>query len=431
MFCNQDLNYCTNHKPCRNGGTCFNTGQGSYTCRCRPGFVGTDCDRQIDDCASKPCQNGGQCSTSQDGSYKCECRAGWTGDYCEKAKRTCANSPCKHGSTCIDTVDGYKCSCPIGRDGTDCEYVLPVTCNCLNGGTCRAGTKICECPQGFAGDRCEINSDDCVSSPCLNGGTCQDLVGDFRCQCVPGFIGHLCETRVDLCLTKPCANGGTCTNMDNDYRCLCRAGFTGRDCSIDIDECRSAPCRNGGTCVNRVDSFYCVCPSGFKGVQCEKSLVIALSALADVSIEAPQQASISGDLTLYHGVLIAAISCIVPLLALLAAIVLFCHKRKRRRDEARADMEARQQNERNHDHALMDAHCMIRNTWSGKFINTSAANTSNISTISTISSNSNILSDGCMVGGNSIQKQINTDTALISQHKDTRWSFPAASPLCV
>lgn len=61
LFCNQDLNYCTNHKPCRNGGTCFNTGQGSYTCSCPPGYTGTDCDVRLSNCSHKPCLNGATC----------------------------------------------------------------------------------------------------------------------------------------------------------------------------------------------------------------------------------------------------------------------------------------------------------------------------------------------------------------------------------
>lgn len=64
LFCNQDLNYCTNHKPCRNGGTCFNTGQGSYTCSCPPGFAGENCEQELNDCAHQPCLNGGTCKVS-------------------------------------------------------------------------------------------------------------------------------------------------------------------------------------------------------------------------------------------------------------------------------------------------------------------------------------------------------------------------------
>lgn len=69
MFCNQDLNYCTNHAPCKNGGTCFNTGQGLYTCSCPPGFSGPECSVDVRlagrpglDCsAGLTCLNGGTC----------------------------------------------------------------------------------------------------------------------------------------------------------------------------------------------------------------------------------------------------------------------------------------------------------------------------------------------------------------------------------
>lgn len=59
-----DLNYCTHHKPCMNGATCSNTGQGSYTCSCRPGFTGASCETQVNECAGNPCRNGGSCTVS-------------------------------------------------------------------------------------------------------------------------------------------------------------------------------------------------------------------------------------------------------------------------------------------------------------------------------------------------------------------------------
>lgn len=59
-----DLNYCTHHKPCANGATCLNTGQGSYTCTCLPGFTGVNCDSEVRECDNQPCRNGGYCLVS-------------------------------------------------------------------------------------------------------------------------------------------------------------------------------------------------------------------------------------------------------------------------------------------------------------------------------------------------------------------------------
>lgn len=59
-----DLNYCTHHKPCKNGATCTNTGQGSYTCSCRPGYTGSNCEVEINECDANPCKNGGSCTVS-------------------------------------------------------------------------------------------------------------------------------------------------------------------------------------------------------------------------------------------------------------------------------------------------------------------------------------------------------------------------------
>lgn len=59
-----DLNYCTHHKPCLNGATCTNTGQGSYTCSCPPGYTGASCEIEVNECSGNPCRNGGSCSVS-------------------------------------------------------------------------------------------------------------------------------------------------------------------------------------------------------------------------------------------------------------------------------------------------------------------------------------------------------------------------------
>lgn len=66
----------------------------------------------------------------------------------------------------------------VPTQGPNCEY-LPCEANnpCENGGVCveeldqqrfPSGFR-CRCRRGFAGPRCEINVDECASSPCSHG----------------------------------------------------------------------------------------------------------------------------------------------------------------------------------------------------------------------------------------------------------------------
>lgn len=387
-----------------NGGTCFNTGQGLYTCSCPSGFTGNECQTPLFDCTSKPCLNGGTCSmlesssvgnngyvngtesssSKQHRSYRCTCPPGWRGRRCETTTKSCRDSPCRHGATCEDdSVRGYVCRCPPGYNGPDCELQIDdCTPNpCVNNGTCidYINDYRCTCPAGFTGERCEINVDDCQGDPCLNGGTCVDQVNSFRCQCVPGYVGRLCQDKVDYCLAKPCANGGRCISGINDYRCMCKPGFTGKDCSVDVDECRSAPCRNGGTCRNRVNGFLCECPNGWHGDTCGEEVGAAVgppdaappsastilkAGLAKAPPAEPSSghwpgnlskhvASREASLTTEHVVMIATISTAVPAFVLFAAVVVMCMKRRQKREQAKADEEARLQNERNAVHSSM------------------------------------------------------------------------------
>ncbi|TWW53573.1 Delta-like protein 4, partial [Takifugu flavidus] len=95
------LNYCTNRRPCQNNASCTNTGQGSYTCACRPGFTGQNCEVETNECDSNPCKNGGSCK-DQVNNYFCACPQGFYGKNCEISAMKCADGPCFNGGTCVE-----------------------------------------------------------------------------------------------------------------------------------------------------------------------------------------------------------------------------------------------------------------------------------------------------------------------------------------
>lgn len=69
---------------------------------------------------SDPCSNGGLC---RDGinSFSCTCLPGFRGSRCEQDINECESNPCKNGANCTDFVNSYTCTCPPGFSGINCE----------------------------------------------------------------------------------------------------------------------------------------------------------------------------------------------------------------------------------------------------------------------------------------------------------------------
>ncbi len=149
--------------------------------------------------------------------------------------------------------------CVVGA-GCTVDFRDPCTATpCLNGGICvaREGNRICECPDGFSGERCEINNDECSPNPCLNGGDCFDFVDAFTCECQSGFTGPVCEINTDDCDLDPCLHGGTCVDGVDEFSCQCTEFWTGPTCSEDACVPRDLYAWSCSSNASLVEATFC------------------------------------------------------------------------------------------------------------------------------------------------------------------------------
>ncbi|XP_017164565.1 protein eyes shut homolog isoform X2 [Poecilia reticulata] len=275
--CEIEVNECLSH-PCENGGSCIDE-LNSFSCDCPAGITGNFCEVNIDECISSPCQHNATCVDLLHG-YKCVCKFGFTGTECELDIDECASSPCKNGATCIDLPGNYFCQCVAPFKGYKCEFLPCEASNpCENGAVCveeldqdrfPLGFR-CHCRQGFSGPRCEINVDECSSSPCFHG-FCYDVVDGFYCLCSPGYAGLRCEEDIDDCVNSLCSPNSVCKDLHQSYDCVCQSGWEGKYCQREIDECLSLPCKNNATCTDLLDGYKCFCSPGWTGVDCAQDV---------------------------------------------------------------------------------------------------------------------------------------------------------------
>ncbi|XP_050994514.1 neurocan core protein [Labeo rohita] len=89
----------------------------------------------------------------------------------------------------------------VKKNSSTGEEEVDDRCSCLHGGTCLPHGEgfRCFCPQGYTGESCEIDVDDCQSNPCENGGTCIDKEDSFVCLCLPSYSGDRCERDTEGC----------------------------------------------------------------------------------------------------------------------------------------------------------------------------------------------------------------------------------------
>lgn len=148
-------------------------GLNTYTCACAPGYRGTNCEINIDECDSNPCYNGATCTVS-----------------------TLYLHPISAlRITFLDSVPYLPLRNEIW------EWDLRI----------RSGA--------------ETPVYDIISTSVL-----QDMIASYSCTCVPGWTGTNCLTDIDECAPRPCLNGATCVvsklmrmSLIISYTCLVKS----------------------------------------------------------------------------------------------------------------------------------------------------------------------------------------------------------------
>ena len=205
-------------------------------------------DIDVDECKSFPCKNGATCTDSTTESavsyhaYQCTCVAGFANGVCEYKKNPKETKPNKDH----EFIKEFKAECTVMES-------------------------MAQWKNSTLGGNCDIDVDECASSPCANGATCTESAVEsevsfhtYQCTCVAGFANGWCEYDFIAQYSAEC----TVSESGNSSR------WSG-NCNIDVDECASSPCANGATCHDSVDdasipvhTYQCVCLLGFANGAC-------------------------------------------------------------------------------------------------------------------------------------------------------------------
>ena len=165
------------------------------------------------DCLTNPCKNNAICLevsktenyprikpliNNRDFDYKnaagfaCECAEGFEGYKLDDFLKNHNFFPCQFSSNTNSVFQGSTCGDAVNYCALETKCVTEQTSECLSKSP-NEGYYTCECNDGFEGQFCELNIDDCENKPCKNGAICVDGDNDYFCQCIGLFAGKDCS----------------------------------------------------------------------------------------------------------------------------------------------------------------------------------------------------------------------------------------------
>nr|XP_033784816.1 protein kinase C-binding protein NELL1 isoform X2 [Geotrypetes seraphini] len=279
---------------CRYGGSCV----APNTCACPPGFTGSHCEKDIDECTEGliECHSHSRC-LNLPGWYRCECRSGFhdngtyslSGESCVDIDE-CALKihTCWNDSACVNLMGGFDCLCLSGPSCTgDCPHEEGLkqngqlwtltedrcsVCSCKDGKIfCRRN--VCDCQNPGVDLYCCPECDSRATSRCLdqnghklyrNGDNwthscqqCRCLEGEVDCwplACASLSCEYIAISEGECCprcVTDPCL----ADNVAYDIRktCLDSYGITrlsGSVWTMAGSPCTTCKCKNGNVCCS-------------------------------------------------------------------------------------------------------------------------------------------------------------------------------------
>lgn len=288
-----DGNECSCSETCNDNSYCD---CGSQSCRCKPGYGGTNC--SVDLCAAARCGDHGSCSATYLGTSSllpvtsdkaCICDEGWSGNLCQFNPCIEQNLSCSGHGTCVAVGDSdAMCRCDSGYSGDNCEIscdgfcqgTYPYNCNpslpdvvlfgCNENGGCayrkdgegELGSGFCVFKEIGGGNECICESpNECNTvGACDVFGECPEptpLADDTPCNSVPFGIcqSGVCGGPSSSCNDSPLAFkikiGGeivskTCAWAKKKKESRCRKGGVKRTCPLtceSCDVCKNSPYR--------------------------------------------------------------------------------------------------------------------------------------------------------------------------------------------